>query len=183
VVSVRPRKGARRRCGICQRKCPGYDHGEGRRRWRALDLGTVQTWLEADAPRVRCAEHGVVVASVPWARHDAGHTRRFDDTVDWLTPQSGGIQRLLLGAVVIEPERAWSERSPRYPSDGAPDERSAQLCCAPVLRGGRPGPHRPSQAPPVTVTSPARQEPPPARARSLPPRARPAEGHRPGTGG
>lgn len=28
VASVRPRKGARRRCGICQRRCPGYDQGE-----------------------------------------------------------------------------------------------------------------------------------------------------------
>jgi transposase len=84
VASVRPRKGATRRCGICQRRCPGYDQGEGRRRWRALDLGTIQTYLEADAPRVSCAEHGVVVASVPWARHDAGHTRPFDDMVAWL---------------------------------------------------------------------------------------------------
>ena len=64
VASVRARKGPRGRCGICQRKCPGYDQGEGRRRWRGLDLGTVPTWLEADAPRVRCPEHGVVVASV-----------------------------------------------------------------------------------------------------------------------
>jgi transposase len=49
-----------------------------------LDLGAVQTWLEADAPRVACPEHGVVVASVPWARHGAGHTYRFDDLVAWL---------------------------------------------------------------------------------------------------
>jgi transposase len=27
---------------------------------------------------------GVVVAAVPWARHGAGHTRAFDDTVAWL---------------------------------------------------------------------------------------------------
>jgi len=84
VASVRARKGARGRCGNCRRKCPGYDHGEGRRRWRALDLGTVPTWLEADAPRVNCPEHGVVVASVPWARHGAGHTRGFDDMAAWL---------------------------------------------------------------------------------------------------
>jgi transposase len=84
VASVRARKGARGRCGICQRKCPGYDRGEGRRRWRTLDLGTVPTWLEADAPRVNCPEHGVVVASVPWARHGAGHTRGFDDMAAWL---------------------------------------------------------------------------------------------------
>lgn len=84
VASVRARKGARRRCGICERRCPGYDQGEGRRRWRTLDLGTVPTFLEADAPRVRCPDHGVVVASVPWARHDAGHSLMFDDMVAWL---------------------------------------------------------------------------------------------------
>ena len=84
VASVRPRKGAKRRCGICSKRCPGYDQGEGPRRWRTLDLGTIPTYLEADAPRVSCPEHGVVVASVPWARHDAGHTRNFDDMVAWL---------------------------------------------------------------------------------------------------
>jgi transposase len=84
VASVRPRKGATRRCGICERRCPGYDQGEGRRRWRTLDLGSIPTWLEAEAPRVACREHGVVVASVPWARHDSGHTYRFDDMVAWL---------------------------------------------------------------------------------------------------
>ena len=84
VASVRPRKQAGSRCGICQRRCPGYDQGEGRRRWRCLDLGSVLTYLEADAPRVRCPEHGVVVASVPWARHNAGHTLAFDDQVAWL---------------------------------------------------------------------------------------------------
>jgi transposase len=84
VASVRPRKGATRRCGICERRCPGYDQGEGRRRWRTLDLGSIPTWLEAEAPRVACPEHGVVVASVPWARHGAGHTYRFDDMVAWL---------------------------------------------------------------------------------------------------
>jgi transposase len=68
----------------CGRRCPGYDQGQGRRRWRALDLGTVQAVLEADAARVRCPAHGVVVAAVPWARHGAGHTRFFDDQVAWL---------------------------------------------------------------------------------------------------
>ena len=84
VVSVRPRKASNRRCGLCGKRCPGYDQGAGRRRWRALDLGTIQTFLEADSPRVRCAVHGVVAAQVPWARHDAGHTYAFDDTAAWL---------------------------------------------------------------------------------------------------
>jgi len=44
--------------------------------------------LEADTPRVRCREHGVVVAWVPWARHDTGHTYVFDDQVAWLATHS-----------------------------------------------------------------------------------------------
>ena len=87
VAHVRPSRSRRGRCGHCGRRCPSYDRGHGRRRWRGLDLGAVQAVLEADAPRVRCAEHGVVVAAVPWARHDAGHTRTFDDQVAWLAVQ------------------------------------------------------------------------------------------------
>jgi transposase len=84
VVSVRPGRGQRRRCGLCRRRSPGYDQGAGRRRWRALDLGTVRAFVEADAPRVSCPQHGVVVAAVPWARHGAGHTLGFDQSVAWL---------------------------------------------------------------------------------------------------
>ena len=84
VACVRPKARARRRCGRCGRRSPGYDHGEGRRRWRGLDLGTVRLLLEADAPRVTCRDHGVVVAQVPWARHGARQTRAFEDTVAWL---------------------------------------------------------------------------------------------------
>ena len=39
VAHVRTRSRARGRCGACGRRCPGYEFGEGRRRWRALDLG------------------------------------------------------------------------------------------------------------------------------------------------
>ncbi len=88
VVSVRPRKGATRRCGLCQRRCPGYDHGEGRRRWRGPDLGLLRSFLESDAPRVSCRDHGVVVASVPWARHGARHTRVFEDTLAWMATRT-----------------------------------------------------------------------------------------------
>lgn len=84
IVSVRPGFRERDRCGVCRRRCGRYDPGEGRRRWRALDLGTTFCFLEAEAPRVRCRQHGVVVASVPWARHDARFTRAFEDQVAWL---------------------------------------------------------------------------------------------------
>ena len=84
VVHVRLRKGARRRCGRCAVRAPGYDQGEGRRKWCCLDLGTLQCFLEADTPKVSWPEHGPTVALVPWARHGAGHTRDFDDQVAWL---------------------------------------------------------------------------------------------------
>jgi transposase len=84
VAHVRPRKGATRRCGVCSRRCPCEDNGEGRRRWRALDLGSVPTYLEADAPRVQCPDHGVVVVAFPWARHRARHTTAFEDQCAWL---------------------------------------------------------------------------------------------------
>jgi transposase len=97
VVHARPRATERDRCGLCGRRSPGYDRGEGRRRWRALDLGTIRAYVEAGAPRVRCADHGVVVARVPWARHGARHTRDFEDQAAWLATQcsKSAICRLL----------------------------------------------------------------------------------------
>ena len=84
VASVRPTRRRAGRCGQCLRRCPGYDRGDGRRRWRGLDLGTTRVFLEAEAPRVRCREHGVVVSAIPWARHDSPFTRAFEDQAAWL---------------------------------------------------------------------------------------------------
>ena len=62
----------------------GHERGEGRRRWRALDLGVTKAFIEADAPRVRCPEHQVVVAAVPWVRHGSRFTRWCEDMTAWL---------------------------------------------------------------------------------------------------
>ncbi|MFI6359046.1 ISL3 family transposase [Streptomyces sp. NPDC050743] len=83
VARVRPVVRERHRCGICRRPGRGYDQGRGERRWRCLDAGTMKVFLEAEAPRVRCREHGVVAAAVPWARHGAGHTLVFDQQAAW----------------------------------------------------------------------------------------------------
>lgn len=88
VVDVRPLARQRDRCSRCRRRCPRYDAGRGRRRWRALDQGTTLTFLEADAPRVRCRDHGVVVAHVPWAARGGGHTHTFDAQVAWLATKT-----------------------------------------------------------------------------------------------
>ena len=84
IARVRHRRSARLRCGLCDALAPGYDQGEGPRRWRTLDIGVTRCVLEGNAPRVNCAAHGVTVARVVWARHDARHTRAFDDQVAWL---------------------------------------------------------------------------------------------------
>lgn len=116
VAHVRPRARARARarCGRCDRRSPAYDRGDGRRRWRALDLGTVQVVLEAAAPRVNCPEHGPTVAAVPWARHAAGHTYAFDEQVAWLAIQTSksAVTQLMriawrtVGAIIT---RVWAD--------------------------------------------------------------------------
>jgi transposase len=114
VVHVRVTRVARSRCGVCRRRCRGYDRGAGRRRWRALDLGAVRTFVEADAPRVSCREHGVVVAHVPWARHGAGHSVMFDQAVAWLATQMSksavtALMRIAWRTVGSIIARVWAE--------------------------------------------------------------------------
>lgn len=114
IAHVRPRSRSRNRCGVCRRPCPRYDNGAGRRTWRALDLGTVRLLVEAESPRVSCREHGVVVAHVPWARHDAGHRYAFDATVAWLATQSSKttvteLMRIAWRTVGSIIERVWAD--------------------------------------------------------------------------
>lgn len=114
VARVRPVARVSGRCGRCGRRSPRYDRGEGRRRWRSLDLGTVRVWLEADTPRVACREHGPTVAAVPWARHDAGHTRTFDAQVAWLATRCSKtavveLMRVAWRTVGSIVERVWAE--------------------------------------------------------------------------
>jgi transposase len=84
VACVRPKAGMARRCSRCQRRCPGYDTSPTARRWRGLDVGTTQVYLQARTRRVSCPEHGVVVAAVPWARPGSRFTHAFEDTAAWL---------------------------------------------------------------------------------------------------
>jgi transposase len=84
VAGVRVKAGAARRCSRCQRRCPGYDTARDPRRWRGLDLGTTQVFLQARTSRVTCPQHGVVVAAVPWARPGSRFTTAFEVTAAWL---------------------------------------------------------------------------------------------------
>ncbi len=84
IARVRPKAGMASRCSQCQRRCPGYDTSRKPRRWRGLDLGTAQVFLQATTCPVSCPEHGVVVAAVPWARPGSRFTHAFEDTAAWL---------------------------------------------------------------------------------------------------
>jgi transposase len=79
-----------------------------------LDAGTVRVFVEAEAPRVCCVEHGVVVAHVPWARHGAGHTFAFDQTVAWLATQCSktavtALMRIAWRTVGAIISRVWAD--------------------------------------------------------------------------
>ena len=124
VVACRAKRRFGRRCGQCGKRSAGYDQGEGRRRWRGLDAGVTKVFIEADAPRLRCREHGVTVAAVRWARHGAGHTRAFDDQVAWLvTHTSKTAVMALMGVawrtvVAIAARVVADDRRARDPFDG-----------------------------------------------------------------
>lgn len=64
-------------CPECSTPCPVYDHSE-ERTWRHLDTCQYRTLLHASPPRIRCAEHGVKQAAVPWAEPRSGFTLLFE---------------------------------------------------------------------------------------------------------
>jgi transposase len=79
-----------------------------------LDLGPVRAVIEADAPRVRCREHGVVVAHVPWARHRARSTHAFEDQIAWLVTKTSlttvtKLMRVAWRTVSATVTRVWEE--------------------------------------------------------------------------
>jgi transposase len=124
LARLRRRRSRRGLCGRCGRLSPGHDAGAGRRRWRSLDQGTTRAYIEADAPRVACKVHGPTVAEVPWARHDVGFTRDFDDQVAWLAVHSSKkaiveLMRIAWRTVGSIVERVSADaRARRDPLDG-----------------------------------------------------------------
>lgn len=62
--------------GCTQWGCAVHDTVD--RTWRHLDFFEHQAFLHARVPRVRCAEHGVHLVTVPWARPGSGFTLLFE---------------------------------------------------------------------------------------------------------
>ncbi len=87
IVAVRLRR-RRRVCGRCGQTGRSLQiHDRRVKRWRHLDLGSSRCVIECELRRLRCDECGVHLEAVPWARHDARHTRDFEDVVAWLAQQ------------------------------------------------------------------------------------------------
>jgi transposase len=70
VATVRVRRRDQDRCGICRRRCPRYDQGRGPRRWRTLDVGTIQAFLQPGHQALLVLTHlrnGDATARLPYA--------------------------------------------------------------------------------------------------------------------
>jgi len=90
TVTVSVRLDDAPRCPQCGQPAPRYDHRQ--RRWRHLDTMQFQTILEAELPRVECAEHGIVQMRVPWAEPGSSFTALFEALViDWLLAASTSV--------------------------------------------------------------------------------------------
>src|SRR5437879_2777617 len=112
----------------------------GARRWRALDLGVIPTYIEAEVPRVRCKDHGVVVCSVPWARRHRGGRGTSAPNMRTGTNQSTDIGRT--ETIAAQAQRAhpgdtrpphqavyrkgWFARPCRLPPPRTPDQLRAR---------------------------------------------------------
>lgn len=64
-------------CSECHRIGPGYDTTE-QRRWRHLDTCQLKTYLVCSVPRIRCPEHGVRTAYIPWSEPNSRFTQAFE---------------------------------------------------------------------------------------------------------
>jgi transposase len=114
--------GTKQVCPRCGATVAGYD--KHRRRWRHLDTCQFRTLVQADVPRVRCPEHGVLRVPVPWAEPNSGFTALFESLViDWLGEASvsavsrrlglswGAVDRIMQRAV----GRGLARRERQYP--------------------------------------------------------------------
>jgi transposase len=120
-------------CPTCGSPGPRYD---GRyRRWRHLDTCQFRTIIEADVPRVKCKEHGVLQVRVPWGEPGSRFTALYEALViDWLQEASIAAVARLLGLSWDEVDgimaravgRGLSRRKTYLPNHLGVDETSFQ---------------------------------------------------------
>jgi hypothetical protein len=123
IVVVEPDDEARNRCPRCGNR--GVPVESGVRRWRTLDVHGKRCYLESAVPRIECAEHGKITASVPWARHDDRFTCRSRITQHgWPRRRRGRKPPLSCGS----PGRRSRASSPASPRTRRPAWTASRAC-------------------------------------------------------
>lgn len=91
-------------CPVCGTPCKVYD--TSLQRWRHLNFFEYLTFIEARAPRTRCAQDGVKTIPVPWARAGADFTLLFEALVVELG--RNGMTPTAIGRIIGEHDtRVW----------------------------------------------------------------------------
>lgn len=84
-IYARPSKWHKNKCPYCNASCQGYDHSKTELKlWRGLDWGGIMVEIACQTHRIKCPNHGVVTADVPWAYPGSRFTKDFDLTVAWM---------------------------------------------------------------------------------------------------
>ena len=66
-------------CPECGKSGKAHDTEE--KSWRHLNFFQHEAYLHARVPRMRCPDHGVRLANVPWGRKESGFTLLFEALV------------------------------------------------------------------------------------------------------
>ena len=92
-------------CPDCQRPgCKVHDTEE--RTWRHLDFFQHKTFLHARRPRIKCPEHGVKTAALPWTRAGSGFTLLMESYIVLL--MQSGMTAAQVGRLIDEHDtRVW----------------------------------------------------------------------------
>ncbi|WP_130838479.1 transposase [Lachnoclostridium sp. Marseille-P6806] len=81
-IKARPNAWHKDDCPFCARRCPGCDHPTTNPKgWRGLDWGGILVEIECPTHRIRCPQHGIVTAALPWAYPGSSFMKEFDLTV------------------------------------------------------------------------------------------------------
>jgi transposase len=157
IVTVRSRRRRRVCCECGQTGRRLHIHGQRRKRWRHLDLGSSRCFIECELRRLHCPDCGVRDDAVAWARPGSRYTRDFEDVTAWLaqqmakTPIAGLLriawdsvgrivervvadhvdERRLSGLVAIGVDEISYRRGQRYLTTVVDHRKGAIVWCAP----------------------------------------------------
>jgi len=78
-LEIGAERGAKYPCPTCGAVCTAHDFEE--MSWRHLNFFQHYCYIHARVPRVKCGEHGIHRAKVPWSRPGSGFTLLFEQVV------------------------------------------------------------------------------------------------------